>query len=63
MCIRDSDKRPIIVLNTNEGSSAELIPIMKYNPQLTTDQDGSAGVRPLVGITSVIDCPPDEHFK
>jgi len=57
------DKRPIIVLNTNEGSSAELIPIMKYNPQLTTDQDGSAGVRPLVGITSVIDCPPDEHFK
>ena len=57
------DKRPIIILNTNEGSSAELIPIMKYNAQLTTDQDGSAGVRPLVGITSVIDCPPDEHFK
>jgi len=57
------DKRPIIVLNTNEGSSAELIPIMKYNAQLTTDQDGSTGVRPLVGITSVIDCPPDEHFK
>jgi len=57
------DKRPIIVLNTTEGSSAELIPIMKYNAQLTTDQDGSTGVRPLVGITSVIDCPPDEHFK
>ena len=57
------DKRPIIVLNTTEGSSAELIPIMKYNAQLITDQDGSTGVRPLVGITSVIDCPPDEHFK
>ena len=57
------DKRPIIILNTTEGSSAELIPIMKYNAQLITDQDGSTGVRPLVGITSVIDCPPDEHFK
>ena len=57
------NKRPIIVLNTTEGSSAELIPIMKYNAQLITDQDGSTGVRPLVGITSVIDCPPDEHFK
>ena len=41
----------------------KLIPIMKYNAQLTTDQDGSAGVRPLVGIADVIDCPPDEHFK
>ena len=57
------DRRPLIVLNTTSGFSAELIPIMKYNAQLTTDQDGSAGVRPLVGITSVIDCPPDEHFK
>ena len=57
------DGRPLIVLNTTSGFSAELIPIMKYNAQLTTDQDGSAGVRPLVGITSVIDCPPDEHFK
>ena len=57
------DSRPLIVLNTTDGFSGKLIPIMKYNAQLTTDQDGSAGVRPLVGITSVIDCPPDEHFK
>ena len=26
-------------------------------------EDGSDGIRPLIGITSVIDCPPDEHFK
>ena len=57
------DKRPVILLNTTEGSSAELLPIMKYNAQLITDVDGSTGVRPLIGITSVIDCPPDEHFK
>ena len=57
------DSRPLILLNTTDGFSGKLIPIMKYNAQLTTDQDGSAGVRPLVGITSVIDCPPDEHFK
>jgi len=57
------DSRPLIVLNTTDGFSGKLIPIMKYNAQLTTDQDGSTGVRPLVGITSVIDCPPDEHFK
>ena len=57
------DTRPLIVLNTSDGSSAKLTPIMKYNAQLITDQDGSTGVRPLVGITSVIDCPPDEHFK
>ena len=57
------DIRPLIVLNTTDGFSGKLTPIMKYNAQLTTDQDGSTGVRPLVGITSVIDCPPDEHFK
>ena len=57
------DGRPLIVLNTTDGFSGKLTPIMKYNAQLITDQDGSTGVRPLVGITSVIDCPPDEHFK
>ncbi len=56
------DKRPVILLNTTNGFNAELLPIMKYNVQLTTDQGGSTGVRPLIGITSVIDCPPDEHF-
>ena len=57
------DSRPLIILNTTDGFSGKLTPIMKYNAQLTTDQDGSTGVRPLVGITSVIDCPPDEHLK
>ena len=56
------NKRPVILLNTTNGFNAELLPIMKYNAQLITDQDGSTGVRPLIGITSVIDCPPDEHF-
>ena len=57
------DKRPIILVNTTDGFNAELLPIMKYNSQLTIDKDGSDGIRPLIGITSVIDCPPDEHFK
>ena len=57
------DKRPIILINTTDGFNAELLPIMKYNSQLTVDKDGSDGIRPLVGITSVIDCPPDEHFR
>jgi len=56
-------KRPIILINTTDGFNAELLPIMKYNSQLTIDKDGSDGIRPLVGITSVIDCPPDEHFR
>ena len=52
-----------VVINTTDGFNAELVPIMKYNSQLTIDKDGSDGIRPLIGITSVIDCPPDEHFK
>ena len=56
-------KRPIILINTTDGFNAELLPIMKYNSQLTIDKDGSDGIRPLVGITSVIDCPPDEHYR
>ena len=57
------DKRPIILVNTTDGFNAELLPIMKYNSQLSIDKDGSDGIRPLIGITSVIDCPPDEHYK
>jgi len=56
------DKRPIVLFNSNTGFNGELIPIMKYNTQLMTDRDGSSGVRPLIGITSVIDCPPKEHL-
>ena len=56
------DKRPTVLFNSNTGFNGELIPIMKYNTQLMTDRDGLSGVRPLIGITSVIDCPPKEHF-
>jgi len=58
------DSRPIITLNTKTGIGGRLLPIMKYNNQFITDNnDGSSGIRPLIGITSVIDCPPDEHFN
>ena len=56
------NQRPILLLNSNTGFNAELLPIMKYNTQLITDRDGLSGVRPLIGITSVIDCPPKEHL-
>ncbi len=51
-------KRPRVTINSTTGFGAEIIPIMKYNVQFTDD---SAGVRPLIGITSVIDCPPEDH--
>ena len=51
-------KRPRVKINSTTGFGAEIIPVMKYNVQFTDD---SAGVRPLIGITSVIDCPPEDH--
>ena len=56
------NRRPTLLLNSESGFNGSLTPIMKYNAQLITDKDGSSGVRPLIGITSVIDCPPKEHF-
>ncbi len=53
-------KRPRVRINSTTGFGAEIIPVMKYNVQFTDD---SAGVRPLVGITSVIDCPPEDHIS
>ncbi len=53
-------KRPRVRINSTTGYGAEIIPVMKYNVQFTDD---SAGVRPLVGITSVIDCPPEDHIS
>lgn len=45
---------PLLIINTNTGVGADLIPIMRYNAQFTSD---TGAVRPLVGIiTSVIDC-------
>ena len=53
-------KRPSIIINSTTGFGAELIPVMKYNVQYTGDSLGDTVV-PLVGITSVIDCPPEDH--
>ena len=41
----------------------QLISFILCNNQFIIDKDASSGVRPLIGITSVIDCPPDEHFN
>ena len=57
------DSRPIITLNTKTGVGGRILPIMKFNTQFVVDKDGLSGVRPLIGITSVIDCPPKEHFS
>ena len=54
-------KRPRLTINSTTGFGAELIPVMKYNVQRTGDFTPADGVVPLVGITSVIDCPPEDH--
>ncbi len=46
-----------MLIDSRTGFGAKLIPIMKDTNQSTVDDI----VRPLVGITSVIDCPTDEH--
>jgi len=53
-------KRPRLTINSTTGFGAEILPIMKYNIQRTGDFT-SDEVVPLVGITSVIDCPPEDH--
>lgn len=45
-------QRPILIINTSTGIGANLIPVMRYKQQFTSDREQ----RPLVGITSVIDC-------
>lgn len=54
-------KRPRVIINSDNGVGADLIPIMKYNVQITGTSD-LGGVKPLIGITSVIDCPPEDHI-
>ena len=53
------DRRPDLIINSNTGNGAELVPIMLDVVQSVVDD--SAIRRPLVGITSVIDCPPEDH--
>lgn len=43
---------PVLLINTETGVGADLIPIMSYSAQFTSDRQ----IRPIVGITSVIDC-------
>ena len=50
--------RPSIRIVSDTGSGANLIAVMGYSRQFTSDRDGS-NRRRLVGITSVIDCIGD----
>ena len=51
-------QRPLVTLDTNTGYGAQFSVVMKdINTSAVDDV-----VRPLVGITSVIDCPPDERI-
>ena len=54
---REMSNRPEITVESEKGYGAEFIPIMRYNVQSTTDI-----VRPLIGITTVIDCPTTDHY-
>ena len=53
---REMSSRPDITIESETGYGAEFIPIMRYNVQSTSDI-----VRPLIGITTVIDCPTTDH--
>ena len=51
-------QRPLLTVDTNTGYGAQFSVVMKdINTSAVDDV-----VRPLVGITSVIDCPPDERI-
>ena len=52
------DTPPEVTIETKTGFGAELIPIMSYNIQYTRDITDR---KPLIGITTVIDCPPEDH--
>ena len=53
------NKRPILVINSNTGLGAEVVPVMLDVVQSVVDD--SATRVPLIGITTVIDCPPEDH--
>ena len=53
---REMSQRPDITIESERGYGAQFIPIMRYSVQSTTDI-----VRPLIGITTVIDCPTTDH--
>ena len=53
---REMSSRPDITIESETGYGAQFIPIMRNSVQSTTDI-----VRPLIGITTVIDCPTTDH--
>tara|TARA_Y100001970_G_scaffold117600_1_gene146214 strand:+ start:89 stop:2410 length:2322 start_codon:yes stop_codon:yes gene_type:complete len=53
---REMDELPEITIESETGFGADFIPRMRYNVQSTSDI-----VRPLIGITTVIDCPTTDH--
>ena len=54
------DRFPLVKFSTATGIGAEVIPIMSFTPQFTTDTGAEERrARPLVGIEQVIDCIGD----
>ena len=54
------NKRPILVINSNTGLGAEVVPVMLDVVQSVVD-DSATRITPLIGITTVVDCPPEDH--
>lgn len=52
---REFSTTPTIIINTQTGRGASLIPVMEFKPKIDTDNSGVKRST-LVGITSVIDC-------
>jgi len=53
------NKRPILVINSDTGLGAEVVPVMLDVVQSVVDD--SATRVPLIGIGTVIDCPTEDH--
>ena len=53
------NRRPILVINSDTGLGAELVPVMLDVVQSVVDD--SATRVPLIGISTVIDCPTEDH--
>ena len=54
------NRRPILVINSNTGLGAEVVPVMLDVVQSVVD-DSATRITPLIGITTVVDCPPEDH--
>ena len=53
---REMQEPPEITVESDTGFGAAFIPRMRYSVQSTSDV-----VRPLIGITTVVDCPTTDH--